>query len=194
MSSLPPLAKLQNIPQQFTSLPYLNHPSSGICSPLHPGKFYAKATASRKLLWVYSCTNVSTSWPTLLWEWAHMSMTQSIYPAFYLQLTLICCKSNSEVACLQQYEYEHIHVCRCSGFSLSARLLSGFYFCLWAITKSQSYIRPIFVSTFQWHWSKTSAIAGQKDSQLFFSYFLFLRYLGSQRVKNCIFDKLSNYS
>lgn len=95
-SSLPPPAKLQSIPQQLASLLYLNHSSSGTCSPLHPGKFYSKAT-SRKLLWIYSCTSVSTSWPTLLREQAHTSMTQSIYPAFYLQLTLICCNPTQKL-------------------------------------------------------------------------------------------------
>lgn len=183
MSSLPPVAKLQSMPQQLISVPHLNHFSSGTWSPSHPGKFHAKTTASRKLLWVYSLAIVNTSWPTLLREWDHMFMTQTIYPTFYLQLTLICCKSNSEVACLQQYKYERIHVRRCSGFSLSARPLSGCYFYLWAITKSHFYTRLVFVSAFQWHWSKTSAIVGQKDTHFFSLYFLFLRYLGPQRVK-----------
>lgn len=184
MSSLPCLAKLQSIPQQLISLPYLNHSSLGTRSSSYPGKFYAKVTASRKLLWVYSFASVNTSWPTLLWERDHMSMTQSIYPQFYLQLTLIRCKSNSEAACLRQCKYERIHVHRCSGFSLSARCLSGSYFCLWAIPKSQSYIRSKFASTFQWHWSKTSTIVGQKDTIFFPIFLIFQIFLRYQRVKN----------
>lgn len=82
------LAKLLHTSHQLVSLPCLNNPYLGSCSPLHSGKIYPKATALRELPWIYRTASINTSWTILLREWENMCMTQNTYPTLYLTINI----------------------------------------------------------------------------------------------------------